>query len=61
MDGIKLFAKNERDLETLIQAVKIYSQNTGMEFGLEKCVMLIIRSEKRQIEEIIGLPYKKKN
>ena len=37
MDDIKLFAKNERELEILIHAVRIYSQNIGMEFGIEKC------------------------
>ena len=36
MDGIKLFAKNERELETLINAVRIYSQDIVMEFGTEK-------------------------
>ena len=35
MDDIKLFAKNENELETLIDAVRIYSQDIGMEFGLE--------------------------
>ena len=35
MDDIKLFAKNERELETLIHAVRIYSQDIGMEFGME--------------------------
>ena len=36
MDDIKLFAKNEKELETLIHAVRIYSQDIGMEFGIEK-------------------------
>ena len=27
MEGIKLFAKNEKELETLIQTVRIYSQD----------------------------------
>ena len=36
MDNIKLFAKNERESETLIQAVKIYCQEIGIEFGIEK-------------------------
>ena len=36
MDDIKLFSKNEKELETLIQAVRIYSQDIGMEFGIEK-------------------------
>ena len=44
MDDIKLFAKNEKESETLIQAVRIYSQDIGMEFGIEKCAMLIMKS-----------------
>ena len=36
MDDIKLFAKNEKELETLIHAVMIYSQDIRMEFGIEK-------------------------
>ena len=35
MDDIKLFAKNEKELETLIHTVRIYSQYIGMEFGIE--------------------------
>ena len=35
MNGIKLFAKNEKELETLIQAVRIYSPYLGMEFGIK--------------------------
>ena len=30
-DDIKQFAKNEKELETLIQAVRIYRQDIGME------------------------------
>ena len=30
MDGIKLFAKNEKELETLIHTVRSYSQDIGM-------------------------------
>ena len=36
MDDIKLFAKNEKELETLIHAVRIYSQDRGMEFDIQK-------------------------
>ena len=39
MGDIKLFAKNEKHLETLIQTVRIYSQDIGMEFGIEKYAM----------------------
>ena len=37
MDDFKLFAKNERELEIQMQTVRIYSQDIGMEFGIEKC------------------------
>ena len=41
MKNIKLFAKNKIELETLIHTVRIYSQNIGMEFGIEKCAMVL--------------------
>ena len=55
MDNIKLFAKNEEELETLIQTIRIYSQHTGMEFGTEKCTLFLMKSEKRKIMEGIEL------
>ena len=47
MDDIKLFAKNEKELENLIHTVRIYSQDIGMKFGIEKCAMLVMKSGKR--------------
>ena len=35
-DDIKLFAKNEKESETLRHTVRIYSQDIGIEFGIEK-------------------------
>ena len=40
MDDIKLFVKNEKELEILIQAVRIYNQDRGVDFGVEKCAVL---------------------
>ena len=37
LDEIKQFAKNAKELETLIRAVMIYSDNIGMEFGINIC------------------------
>ena len=51
MDDIKLFAKNEKELETLILAVRIYSQDIGMEFGIEECDMLVMKSGKRHMTD----------
>ena len=55
MDNIILFAKNVKELETLIQAVRIYDQDIEMEYGIEKCAMLIMKSGKWQLTEGIEL------
>ena len=34
--NIDLFATFEKELETLTQTLRIYSQDIGMEFGIEK-------------------------
>ena len=56
MDDIKLFAKNEKELETLIYTVRIYSRDLGMEFGIEKCAMLVMKSGKQQLTDGMELP-----
>ena len=45
MDDINLFAKNEKELETLINTVRIYGQDIGIEFGIEKCSILAMKGE----------------
>ena len=50
MDDIKLFAKNEKELET-IYIVRIYSQDWEIEFGIEKCIMLVMKSGKQHMME----------
>ena len=52
---IKLFAKNEKELETLIQVLMVFSQDIGIESGIEKCVMWMKKREKRQMTEGTGL------
>ena len=56
MDDIKLFAKNEKELETLIHAVRIYSQDIGMEFIIEKCAMPVMKSRKWHLTDGTELP-----
>ena len=51
MDDIKLFNENEKEFETLIDAVRIYSQDIGMEFGIEKCAMLVMKIGKRHLTD----------
>ena len=35
MDDIRQFPKNEKELETSVQAIRIYSQDIGIEFGIK--------------------------
>ena len=51
MDDVKLFAKNEKELETLIHTVRIYHQDIGMEFSIEKCAMLVMKSGKQHLTD----------
>ena len=48
MDDIKPFVKNEK-LEFLIRAVRIHSRDIGIEFGIEICAMLVMKSGKRHL------------
>ena len=40
----------------LRHAVRIYSQDIGMDFGIEKCAMLVVKSGKRHLTDGIELP-----
>ena len=37
MDDLKLYAGNKKSLESLIQTMRVFSNDIGMEFGVEKC------------------------
>ena len=46
MDDLKLFAKTENDVESLINTVRIVSDDTGMQFGLSKCAVIALKRGK---------------
>ena len=43
MDGLKLYARNQEELERLVEIIHIYSKDFGMELRLDKCKMLALR------------------
>ena len=47
----QFFVKNEKDMDTLIQTIRFYSQDIEMEFGIEKSAMLITKSGVRETRE----------
>ena len=55
MGNIKLIAKSEKEVETLIETIRIYNQDIGMKFSLEKSVTQIKKRGKWEIKEGIEL------
>ena len=37
MDDLKLYGRSSEKLEMLVEMVKLFSDDVGMKFGLEKC------------------------
>ena len=46
MDDLKLYSRNEKELDSLVQTIHIFSDDIRMEFDIEKCVMLVIEKGK---------------
>ena len=46
----------KKELKTLIYTVRIYSQDIGMEFGIEECAIIVMKIGKRHMTDGIELP-----
>ena len=53
MDDLKLYSRSEKGLDSLVQTVRVFSEDIRMEFGIEKCAMLVI--EKGKIVKVAGI------
>ena len=53
MDDLKLYSRNEKELDSLVQAIRIFSKDIGIEFGIEKFAVLVI--EKGKIVKSVGI------
>ena len=53
MDDLKLYSRSEKGLDSLVQTVRVFSEEIGMEFRMEKCAMLVL--EKGQIVKSVGI------
>ena len=56
MDDIKLFGRGTKEIDTLVQTVRIFSGDIRMEFGIEKCARVNIQRGKVTRTEGIQLP-----
>ena len=46
MDDLQLYSQSEKGLDSLLQTVCVFSEDIGMEFGIEKCAMLVMEKGK---------------
>ena len=56
MDDLKLYAKSEEETNTLVRTVYLFSTDISMEFGINKCGILTIKTGKIVQSEEIKLP-----
>ena len=52
MDDLKLYSRREKRLDS-VQTVRVFSEDIGMEFGTEKCAVLVM--EKEKIVKSVGI------
>ena len=45
-DDLKLYGKNNEEVEVTLSPVKIFSDDIGMEFGLDKCAKATLIGER---------------
>ena len=43
MDDLKLFGKSYQQIDSLVQTIHTFSTDIGMEFGIKKCGVLILK------------------
>ena len=56
MDDLKLYAKNKKGLDSLVQTVRIFNDDIGMEFGIYTCTTLVLKRGKLTKFDEISLP-----
>ena len=55
MDDLKLYSRSEKGLDSFVLIVRVSSEDLGMEFGIEKCAMLVM--EKGKIVKSVGIEF----
>ena len=52
VDDLKLYGKNVKEINSLVQTVRVFSSDIGMDFGIKKCAAMI--NEKREAGMVRG-------
>ena len=60
MDDLKLFGKSDDQVDSLVQTLFIFSEDIGLEFGLNKCGVVILKKGKLVKFDGVHLPNQEK-
>ena len=55
MDDVKLYASKSDEIDSLVQTVRVCTQDLGMKFGIKKCATLVLKRGKVSCSEGINL------
>ena len=56
LDDLKLYSKSEEDMATLVNTVRIFSDDIGMSFGFNKCANIVVERGKVVDSADVSLP-----
>ena len=56
MDDLKVYGKNQNQVDTLVKTIWVVTTDMRMEFGINKCAMLIMKRGKLKHSKGITLP-----
>ena len=59
MDDLKFFSRNEKGLDSLVKTIRVFNEDIGMKFGIEKCAML--EKEKGRIVKSVAIEFQDGN
>ena len=51
-DDLNIYSRNEKELDSLVQTILIFSKDIGRELCIEKCALLVI--DKGKIVKSVG-------
>ena len=60
MSDLKLYGKSENEIKGLVSTVEVFSQDIGMEFGINKCSVITMNRGKVKSTDWIELPSSEK-
>ena len=56
MDDLKLYGRNEKEINSLVPTVRVFSSDIGMDFRIKKCAMMVMKRGNLDKSEGIRLP-----